>query len=117
MSYTVPLTITPATDTQKTNAYRLPHDIKGLLVHVPTLDAPADTAQLEVYMGAPPLPDDSTNAVLLATYNTDWAEVSDVLSVGGGDISAVPVDWALGGYWVRVVTSAAQDATTFKLIF
>jgi hypothetical protein len=112
------LKLTVATDNQKSSASFIPDNVKGILAHIPPLEAPGHTVTIEVYTGEPPSPADVTNPVLAASYDTNWVPIATTVSTGGNEVSVVPRDWPVGGNWVRFVVSGAQTvARTFRILF
>ena len=105
------LSIVPATDVRKSGAVFLPRHAKGILVHVPSLEAGGNVAKLEVSCGAAIQFNDFGNAALVATYDTDWVLMDTNLNTGGGAVSSVGATWPLGGQWVRCVADADQTAS------
>lgn len=110
--------LTHTVDTQRSTAFYLPDNVKGVLAHVPALGAVGHKAYFEVYTAEPPSPADPSNAVLAATNDVGWTQINTALSTGGGEVSVVPATWPIGGCWCRFFVDTAQGATrSFRVLF
>ena len=102
-----PVTITIATDTQKSAAFKLHDRCIGLGVYVPTITSA--TLTFEVYVGRSPTAAD-TDPRLAADVDTHWEPLSAAFytPAATGDIVLNLAQQNFGGCWMRIISNNVQ---------